>query len=206
MRGLLLAAFFTVAPLFAAEGSMTAEERAYLVQELESSKKELLSAIQGLTKNQWTFKPSATAWSPQDCAEHLILTEGYLFENAQKILKSPAAPRLASATAESDRALVAKIKDRSGKATAPEALVPSGKFATPQDAAREFTARRDKTIAYVKSSEDALRVHSAQGPIGPMDAYQLLLLMAAHSSRHTAQIREAQANPSYPRTSAVLRD
>jgi hypothetical protein len=38
-----------------------------------------------------------------------------------------------------------------------------------------------------------------------MDSYQLLLLLAAHSSRHTAQILEVKANPSYPKTMAAVR-
>ena len=73
---------------------------------------------------------------------------------------------------------------------------------TPKDAASEFTARRDKTIAYVKSTNDELRVHVGPGPVGPMDAYQLLLLLASHSARHTAQIREVQGNAGYPKTAS----
>jgi len=37
-----------------------------------------------------------------------------------------------------------------------------------------------------------------------MDAYDLLLLMAAHTGRHTAQIREVQASPDYPKASAQV--
>jgi len=32
-----------------------------------------------------------------------------------------------------------------------------------------------------------------------MDAYQFLLLLSSHSARHTAQIREVEANPEYPK-------
>ena len=97
--------------------------------------------------------------------------------------------------------LVAGVQDRSQKATAPEPIVPAGKFATPQEAAREFTKRRDHSIEYVKTTQDDLRVHVADGPAGKMDAYQFLLLMASHSARHTAQIREVEANPAYPKPS-----
>ena len=85
-----------------------------------------------------------------------------------------------------------------------EPITPSGgKFATPEDAAREFTERRDKSIAYAKSTTDDLRIHMTKnGPVGPMDAYQLLLLMASHAGRHTAQIREVEANASYPKSTA----
>jgi hypothetical protein len=36
-----------------------------------------------------------------------------------------------------------------------------------------------------------------------MDAYQFLLLIAAHSARHTAQIKEVEGNSTYPKTSAA---
>ena len=58
---------------------------------------------------------------------------------------------------------------------------------------------REKTIAYAQSTQDDLRTHVGEGPMGPMDAYQWLLLLAAHSARHTAQILEVEANPGYPK-------
>jgi uncharacterized damage-inducible protein DinB len=188
---------------FAAEGSMTPAERAYLLDQLETSKKDMLASIQGLSPAQWTFKPAPAVWSVQECAEHIILAEDFIFGSTQKILKTPAVPRPATSNEEVDHKLVAGVQDRTHKATAPEAIVPSGKFATPEDAAREFTARRNKTIAYAKTTDDDLRVHVAPGPAGPMDAYQFLLLLASHSARHTAQIREVQANADYPKTSAA---
>lgn len=187
-------------PLPAADsGVMTAAERAYLIEQLEQSKKNALASIQQVTDAQWKFKPAPNVWSVAECAEHIILAEDYIFGAAQQALKTPAAPRLATANAESDRKLVAMIQDRSQKATAPEPITPSGKFATPADAARKFTARRDKTIAYVKTTQDELRIHTLPGPTGALDGYQFLLLLPSHSERHTAQIREVQANADYPK-------
>jgi hypothetical protein len=37
-----------------------------------------------------------------------------------------------------------------------------------------------------------------------MDAYQVLLLMASHSARHTLQIREVEADPNFPKATASL--
>jgi len=199
MKKILLAMLCAAARVLAAEGSMNAAERAYLVEQLESSKKAMLASLQGVSEAQWAFKPAPNVWSVKECAEHIILAEDYIFGAAQQILKSPAVPRPEKSNEEVDHVIVAKVQDRSQKATAPEPIVPSGKFATPEEAAREFISRRDKTIAYVKSTDDPLRVHVAPGPAGPMDAYQFLLLLASHSARHTAQIREVQANAGYPK-------
>jgi hypothetical protein len=201
---LVSVATITVMPLFAAQddaakGGMTKAERAYLVSELKSSESALLASIKGLTPAQWTFKPSPDAWSIQDCMEHLILAEDLIFDEAQKVLRTPAVARLANATSEGDREVVAQMEDRSKKAKAPKVMQPAGKFPTPESAAPEFKLRRGKTIAYAKTTHDALRVHSGDGPAGPTaDVYQFLLQMAAHSARHTAQIREVKSTGGYP--------
>jgi hypothetical protein len=139
----------------------------------------------------------------QECAEHIILAEEYIFGGAQQILKTPAVARPATSNPDVDKKIVAGVEDRSKKVTAPEPLVPAAKFATPEDAVREFIARRDKTIAYVKSTNDDLRVHVGPGPAGPMDSYQFLLLLSSHSVRHTLQIREVEANAAYPKASSA---
>ncbi|MGO9257770.1 MAG: DinB family protein [Bryobacteraceae bacterium] len=197
MTNALALVFLACAPAFADGGAMTPAERTYLLEQLESSRKEMLASIKGLTEAQWKFKSAPAVWSIQECAEHIILAEDYIFAGTQKMLQTPVIARPATSTEEADRKIVAMIKDRSKKATAPEPIVPTGKYATPADAAREFEARRQKTIEYVKTTKDELRVHSAEGPVGPMDSYQMLLLLAAHSSRHTAQILEVKANPGY---------
>jgi hypothetical protein len=205
MRKLLAVCIVAAAPLLAAEsGAMTAAERAFLVAQLEQSKTDFLAAINGVTAAQWSFKPAPTVWSVAECAEHLILAEDFLRGTAQGILKTPAVPRPETSTSEQDHKLVDMVGDRSHKATAPEPITPSGKFATPADAIKEFTARRDKSLAYARTTTDELRVHTVKGPLGTMDAYQFLLLMASHTERHTAQIREVQANADYPKAVAKV--
>jgi hypothetical protein len=205
MRKALAFCILAAAPILAAEsGAMNSAERAFLIEQLEKSKKDFLSSIEGVTAAQWKFKPSPEVWSVAECAEHIILSEDFLRGYAQQTLKSPVVERPANSNGEFDQKLVGMVGDRSHKAKAPEPIVPSGKFATPADAAQEFTARRDKSLEYARTTTDDLRVHVAKGPAGTMDAYQLLLLMASHTGRHTDQIREVQANPDYPKTSAQL--
>ena len=199
MRNVLVCGFLTAFAAYAGEGAMNDAERAYLLEQLEQSRAAMLASIDGLNEAQWKFKPAPNVWSVQECAEHIVLAESYIFGGAQQVLKTPAVERPAKSNPEVDRVLAARIQDRSQKATAPEPLVPERKFATPADAAKAFIAARQKTIEYVKSTQDDLRTHVGQGPAGPMDAYQFLLLLSAHSARHTAQIREVEANAAYPK-------
>ena len=205
-KNLALLILAAAAPLVAGNnGKLNDAERAYLLDQLEQSRNGALAAIQGLSDAQWRFKPAPAVWSVQECAEHIILAEDYIFGAAQQMLKSPAVDRPANSNPEVDKVLVGKVEDRSQKGSAPEPLVPSQRFATPADAVREFTLRRDKTIAYVKSTSDDLRVHVGPSPAGPIDAYQFPLLLSAHSVRHTAQIREVEGNSAYPKTTPLAK-
>jgi uncharacterized protein YciI len=174
---------------------MTNEERDLLVSHLEKTKRNFLDSITGITDAKWRYKPSPEKWSVAECAEHIVLSEELLFGLSQKLLKDPFGPRPASSTLENDRKIIAAIEDRSQKAKAPEPLVPSGRFATPADANREFTRLRDSHIEYARGTKDELRTHSSASQLfGTIDAYQYLLFMSAHSARHTAQIREVRAD------------
>jgi DinB superfamily len=197
----LVISILAAAPAMAADGGALSDaERAFLIEQMEMSKKAFLSSISGITEAQWTFKPAPNVWSVQECAEHIVLSETFLFDTTQQILRSPAVPRPDKSNAEVDRQLAIGVQDRSHKATAPAPIDPVGRAATltPADAVKQFTAKRNQNEEYVKTTPDDLRIHVAPGPAGPMDAYQFLVLMATHTARHTAQIKEVQANPNYP--------
>lgn len=182
-----------------ASNGMTKAERTYLLSLLKSSETSFTSSIKGLTEAQWTYKPSPDSWSIQECAEHLILAEDLIFDESQKVLKTPPVARLSNATHEGDRQIVDQMEDRSKKAKAPKVLQPTDRFPTPDTAIKEFQLRRNKTIAYVKDTQDSVRIHVGDGPSGsPADVYQFLLELAAHSVRHTAQIRAVKSTHGYP--------
>jgi uncharacterized damage-inducible protein DinB len=195
----LTIAFLSAVPAMAADGgTLSDSERAFLIEQMEMSKKAFLASISGLSDAQWKFKPAPNVWSVAECAEHIVLSETFIFNGAQQVLKTPAVARPEKSNTEFDHQLAMGVQDRSHKATAPEPLTPSGKINSPADAAKAFTEKRDQNEEYVRTTSDDLRTHVGPGPAGPMDAYQFLVLMATHTARHTAQIKEVQANPNYP--------
>ena len=194
-----LVLFFSPA-IFAQSGTLTPEERSYLIDQLGKSKQAFIGSIQGLTDAQWIYKAAPEKWSIKECAEHIILAEDFIFAGSQKMLQAPAQPRAATSTPEHDREIFAMVQDRSHKATAPEPIRPTGQWPKVSDAIAEFTKRRDRNIAYIRDSKDELRTHSsADTPLGTLDAYQVLVLMAGHSLRHTAQIQEVKTSVGYPK-------
>jgi hypothetical protein len=180
-------------------GTLSSEDRAAVVAQLMKTKQDFIESIRGLSDAQWRFKPSPFKWSIAQCADHIILSEDFLFGIEQRVMKAPAGSR--PYPADQDKALVDRIGDRSRKAFNPDAIAPTGKYATPAEAIAEFTVHRDRTIEYARTTKDDLRAHFAPTLGSTVDAYQFLLFVSAHSGRHTVQIQEVKASPKYPASS-----
>jgi uncharacterized damage-inducible protein DinB len=180
--------------------TLTQGDRDFAMSHLHASRKLFLDAVADLSEAQWRFKPAPDRWSIAECAEHIVLTEDAIFQLVtEKILKSPPATGLPRATRADDEELILMLKDRSRKAPAPEFLRPSGRWPTKESLIEYFKQSRDRTIAFVESTQEDLRAHVAPHPVREhMDAYQWLLLLAAHTERHTAQIEEIKADPKFP--------
>ena len=98
-----------------------------------------------------------------------------------------------------DEMVVKMIPDRSTKRQAPEPLVPSNRFASPEGSLKHFLEARTTTEDFLKKTPD-LREHAADSPLGKkLDAYEWILFISAHSERHTKQILEVKADPNFPK-------
>jgi hypothetical protein len=193
---LLLAAAAT-APM------LTSDERDRAVAEFEGSRKMFLDATRGLSPEQWSFKSAPERWSVAECAEHIALSEGFIFGLVtERVLKSPATPEKRDAVKGKDELIVKMLQDRSHKATAPEPLDPTKRPMSPEDSVKLFLDSRAKTIDFIKTTQEDLRDHFFDHPvpaIGTLDGYQWLLLISGHTRRHTLQILEVKADPNFPK-------
>jgi hypothetical protein len=216
MKTLLLVVCLALAPVSATLGqtsspvskssasdsaTLTAEERAKAIDYLKSTQKEFLASIEGVSEAQWKFKAAPDRWSIAETAEHIAVSEQFIWEMVRdKIMKSPAAPEKRAEVKGKEEMIMAKIPDRSRKAQAPEPLKPTGRWTTREALAREFESVRAKEIAYVTETKDDLRSHFEEHPaVKTLDAWQWLLFNGAHCKRHTAQILEVKADPNYPK-------
>jgi len=192
----ILAPIVAAAPMLAA--GLTQAERDRAIAELTASRQQFLDSVAGLSPAQWNFKPDEKTWSVAECAEHIALSEDLIFGSITKIAQGPAAPDKKSAV--TDEFILAAVVDRSHKFQAPEVLQPKHTFATPQETIDHFKQSREHTIAYVRDTQDDLRGHFFDHPVlKTMDGYQWILLLSAHSQRHTAQLNEVKANPNFPK-------
>ena len=83
-----------IAPALAADGgTLNPEERKFLIEQMEISKKAFLSSLAGISEAQWSFKPAPDRWSIAECMEHIAAAEDFILGNIQEgVMKAPAAP------------------------------------------------------------------------------------------------------------------
>ena len=173
---------------------MTPQERDLLLDLLVSSQQALIAAVVRLTADQWTFTPPDDRWSIAQCAEHLALSEEALLGMVRgQILQSPAAPEKTEMARGRDGVVVSAMRDRAQRRKTFDFLEPRSSAPAPADFIKAFLTRRAATLQFVRETEKALHHHFAPlGPLGDLDAYQWLLLMASHTERHVAQIEEVK--------------
>jgi hypothetical protein len=114
-------------------------------------------------------------------------------------MKSPVNPEKRSDIKLTDLEFVNMIQDRSKKAQAAEPLQPKNiKYPSVGDAIADFKMIRTDHIKYMKTSTEDMRNHVVTMPFGSIDCYQLYLMLAAHSNRHTQQMNEVKNSPGFP--------
>jgi hypothetical protein len=178
--------------------ALTSADRESAVKYLEKTRDAVEASTKGLTSAQWTFQAAPEKWSVAQVVEHLALAEDLFFDTVtQKVMSAPAgAPD--RDFKKTDAMVLANVPDRSHKVQAPDELVPTGRW-SPQEALNHFVRSRARTIQYLQNTPD-LREHVMAGPTGaPLDAYEWILLAAAHSERHEKQIEEVKADPKFPK-------
>jgi len=168
---------------------MTPAERDYAIAYLERTKAALLDATAHFSHEQWRLKPAPEQWSPAECVEHLAITETSLLKAIQKtVTEAPAPADVLASCAGKEQIIEKAVPSRGRKVQAPEPARPTNRFADPL---AEFIATRARTLEYVRTTSDPIRVRTYPHFVfGPLDGYQWLIFMAAHTERHLAQLLE----------------
>ncbi len=179
--------------------TLTQADREKGAQYLEQTRDGVVAATRGLSDAQMKFKSAPERWSVAETLEHIALGEDLMFQSVtDKIMKAPAGPADRD-TAKIDVMILNMVPDRTQKRQAPGSLVPTGRW-TPSETLDHFLKSRSSAIGFLKSTPD-LRAHaSADNPFQqPLDAYDWLLFIGAHSERHTKQMLEVKADPNFPK-------
>ena len=192
-------AVLALAGAAAAHGQeLSQTEKDSALKYLETTKQGVLQATKGLSEAQWNFKPAPERWSIAQVMEHIAAAEDFLRGlDAEQVMKAPAGEPGRDAK-KTDEAVLAMVPDRSHKAQAPEPLQPSNRFGSPEASIKHFVESRATTEDFLKKTA-GLREHVMDSPMGKLDGYEFILLVAAHSDRHTKQILEVKADANFPK-------
>jgi hypothetical protein len=179
--------------------SLSQADRDKALSYLESTRQGVIDATKGLSPAQWNFKAGPDRWSVAQVTEHIAAAEDYIRGMVtEKVMSAPARPA-GEDVAAIDEMVVKMIPDRSTKRQAPEPLVPSNRFGSPEGSLKHFLEARTTTEDFLKKTPD-LREHAVDSPLGKkLDAYEWILFVSAHSERHTKQILEVKADPNFPK-------
>ncbi len=194
LSSLLLFAFTTV------DAPLSQQEREFATKFLNETKQGVYDAVKGLSEAQLTYKPAPDKWSVEECVKHIAISETNLWDMTTSLIKQPAnAEKRADITA-TDEQLIKGTEDRTNKVKTYDALKPENTpFHSVDEALQSFSDNRDQHIDYVNSTQEDLRDHVTKLPMGTFDAYQLILLLSAHTNRHTQQIMEVKTDPGFPK-------
>lgn len=194
----VLIALLLMAGAAASAQEVTQAEKDKALQYLETTKKGVLEATKGLSEAQWNFKPAPDRWSVAQVMEHIAAAEDFIRGMVkEKIMMAPAG-EAGRDVKKTDEGVLAMVPDRTTKIQAPEPLVPTNRFGSPEASIKHFMESRATTEDFLKTTT-GLRDHVADSPMGKLDGYEFVLLIAAHSERHTKQINEVKADPNFPK-------
>lgn len=182
-----------------ADATLTVKERKDAIAYFEETQKYLEKELKGLSEAQLNWKPADSVWSVANCVEHIAISEKNIFDWAMSTLKEPANPAKRTEVKHTDDAIKAMISSRERRVKTQEAFKPTGQFGNTAQTLAVFLERRAANMSYIKTTQDDLRNHYSQTPVGLMDTYQLLLFLSAHTKRHTDQIIELKTNPAFPK-------
>lgn len=180
--------------------TLTKKERRFAKDHLKETRKDLIKTVSGLSAAQLSFRSDSAKWSVEDCVKHIAMAEMGLWKTVTDGLSQPANPEKRSEIKTTDEQLVKGVQDRSSKFQAPEPLQPRNTpFKSVQEALNSFKENRSKLIGYMDDTQEDMRTHVIDFNGWVLDSYQLVLLIAAHSNRHTQQIKEVMADPNFPK-------
>jgi hypothetical protein len=198
LAGVLVALLLMAGAAAASAQEVTQADKDRALKYLETTKQGVLDATKGLSEAQWNFKPAPDRWSVAQVMEHIAAAEDFIRTlTKDNVMKAPAGDT-GRDVKKADDAVLAMVPDRTTKAQAPEPLVPTNRFGSPEGSLKHFMESRTATEDFLKSTV-GLRDHVSDSPMGKLDGYEFVLLIAAHSERHTKQINEVKADPNFPK-------
>ncbi len=164
-------------------------DKEFAIKYLNATHQDIINTVNELSDEAWNYTPEAGGWSTANCLEHILVTEEAFTGMAQGTVAQSEATKADLSGA--DGMLIGMMANRGTKVTTAPQFEPSGRWDSKADMLAALEASRNKLIDFIKTSDVDLRNYKAAMPFGEVDMLQLMLVISAHSQRHTFQMKEA---------------
>ncbi len=177
---------------------LSVDDRRKAMKYLIEGRDTLVRHVSGLTRPQWTFKPSAERWSILEVLEHLLIFETtvHMLVGMMKDLPLDTSNRN---PLEVEEFILATVLDRSKRLRTPIQGEPTGRGKSDQ-VLDQFLQARARTQELLEESH-YLRGRIIPNPLyatSDWDGYIWILGAGLHTIRHTLQIVELKTEASFP--------
>ena len=167
----------------------------------ERAQAQFIAAVSNLTEAQSNFRPDENQWTIAEIVEHVsIVNDGFLRLTHKLLKEAESAPRPSKA----DLNLGHTSLDENGQQHL-------GPFQAPDRVRPQGGARIDDSLAKmgvtlaglmeIQSRLEAVDLSEQMFPhpfLGPINAYQWLVLLGEHEDRHRGQIDRLKATAGFP--------
>ncbi|HAW78844.1 MAG TPA: hypothetical protein DEO59_10060 [Balneola sp.] len=191
MKKILLVLGFGIItmPLMA---QLSQTERDFAISYLKATHNNIVEVVKDLPEESFNYKPKEGGWSVSNALEHILLTETAFFGMAQGTLVNDESMSEKDMSGK-DGILIGMLANRGTKVKTAAPFEPTGKWDTKEDMLAELEKSRNQLIDFLSSTDADLRGHVTTIPVGEVDVYQIILIISAHSQRHTFQMQEVLA-------------
>lgn len=188
MKKILLVLGFGILtmPLMA---QLSQTERDFAISYLKATHNNIVELVKDLPEKSFNYKPKEGGWSVSNTLEHILLTETAFFGMAQGTLSNHESMSEKDMSGK-DGVLIGMLANRGTKVKTAAPFEPSGKWDTKAKMLAELEKSRNQLIEFLSSTDADLRGHITTIPVGEVDVYQIILIISAHSQRHTFQMQE----------------
>ncbi len=159
-----------------------------------------IAGVDSITEAQAGFRSADDEWTIGEIVEHVnIVNNGFLRITHKLLRQAEADPKPAPAVLNLGGVIVTEDGQQAPKFQAPETVRPKGGVAI----ADAIVGLKQTIVGFaeIQSRLEAVDLSEQKFPhpaVGPISAYQWMILLKEHSDRHLGQIERVKASAGFP--------
>jgi hypothetical protein len=166
----------------------------------ERAQAQFRTAVSNLSESQANFRPDENQWTIAEIVEHVsIVNDGFLRLTHRLLKEAESAPRPPKADLNLGHTSLDENGQQQGQFQAPDRVRPQG-GARIEDSLAKMRASLDG-LTEIRSRLEAVDLSEQmfEHPfLGPINAYQWMVLLGEHEDRHRAQVERVKVASGFP--------